>query len=81
MIDFLKASTVANNIYQGIMSEKEEVYLPFYQQIVFRVILMLPTWISDPLNLWLSNQIIYVCPNKIGKDAMKGFVGREKKVE
>jgi len=69
MIDFLKAKSVAKSIYQGIMTEKEEVYLPFYQQIVFKILLMLPTWISDPLNLWLS------------KDAMKEFVGRNKKKE
>jgi len=69
LIDFLKTKSVARSVYKGIMKEKDEVYLPFYQQILFRVILMLPTWLSDPLNLWLS------------KDAMKGFIGRDKKVE
>jgi len=68
LLNFLKTKQVSQKIYDAIIYEKDELYLPFYHQIAFRIILMLPSWISDFLVLWLS------------KDSMKNFVGRSKKI-
>lgn len=67
LLDFLKVKDVADKSYEGIMHEREEIYIPFYQQIAFRILHTIPAKISDPIALWLT------------KDAFRNLVGRTKK--
>lgn len=55
IMDFLKTKDVAEKVYQGIIEEQEEVYIPYWHQLAFRVLHMLPARISDVLSLEIGN--------------------------